>query len=148
MVRDGLTPQVGKELLYTAHTPVVYAEVQVRDAYRLPTTLSTRRADRRIVFASTRALLVMRVRWAADNRVAWVALVTAVVLKTMRRGDRVAAVNRLAIRKRFESHWQLERVGLGGFRQPFQVNSSAPRGLGGFILAWAGNSDGRHSLCE
>ncbi len=88
---------MGKELLYTAHTPVVYAEVQARDAYRLPTTLSTRRADRRIVFASTRALLVMRVRWAADNSVAWVALVTAVVLKTMRRGDRVAAVNRLPV---------------------------------------------------
>ena len=102
-----MTPQVGKELLYTAHTPVVYAEVQVRDAYRLPTTLSTRRADRRIVFASTRALLVMRVRWAADNRVAWVALVTAVVLKTMRRGDRVpvAAVNRLPVPVP-PRHWQ------------------------------------------
>jgi hypothetical protein len=91
MVSDGLTPQVGKELLYTAHTLVVYAEVQARDAYRLPTTLSTRRADRRIVFASTRALLVMNVRWAADRKGD---ASKADVLYTMRMGDRGLLVSK------------------------------------------------------
>jgi hypothetical protein len=95
MVADGGPPQVGRELLYDAHTPftdpLLYRDVHDRDANRLPDTVVTLSMEAKLEATVGMMVPVRREAWAAERTPP---VVRSDVSKVMRMGVRELVVPR------------------------------------------------------